>query len=346
MRRTRAPEQVEALLYHLEIPLLAPFTTATGRVSKRTVGLVRVGRSGSVGWGEASPYPGQDEPFSDVLDAARTGGMSPTLSAAIDEATADLAAREQGVNLASVLGPPRTSVTMSIAVGMGDSALSTVEAAARSGVHRFKVKVMPGRTGHVGEIRRRFPRAFLGVDANGSFDQSTVGELLDLSDAGIAYVEQPTPDPGDPAVSILSKAGFAVFSDESVRSVSTAQRALACAGIAGVVVKPGRLGWGPAVEVVESARAAGKHWRASGLLETGIGRAFTLSLAAAQDAYASDLAPASRFFSYDIAPQGVLEGNLVVPTGPGTGVEVDSGVVKAHAVEIIPLSESAIPGRG
>jgi L-alanine-DL-glutamate epimerase-like enolase superfamily enzyme len=335
--------QIEAKVFHLEIPLLKPFSTATGTVSVRGVGLVSASRNGVTGWGEASPYPGQDEPFAGVLDAARTGQMTPTLEAAMNEAMCDLVAQERGVSLRSELGPSLKSVPISVAVGMGDDAIRTVVEAWESGIRRFKIKIMPSRTSHVSDVRGLFPEAIIGIDANGSFDAPTIPEILALSDVDVAFIEQPTRAVADPAVQKLHDAGFTVFVDESIRSVETAEKALAIPEVSGVVVKPGRLGWSGSVEVVRMARAAGKLWRASGLLESGVGRSFTLALAAADDAFVSDVAPASRFFAYDIAPQAVEDERLVVPTGPGTGLDVDTHIVQDQAVEVITLSGSAIP---
>jgi len=346
MRKSESPEPIEATFHHLEIPFLKPFTTATGSVSMRSVGLVSIARSNTIGWGEASPYPGQDEPFVDVLDAARTGTTTPTLAAAMDEAVSDLVARERGVSLKSELGPTDTTVPFSLAVGVRSAALSTVATAWESGITRFKVKIMPGHTGHVADIRHLFPDAFIGVDANGSFDSSTVAEILALKDLDIAYIEQPTVGFDDAAMQILEDAGFTVFVDESIRSVSDAQRVLAMPTVSGVVVKPGRLGWSASLEVVRRARAVGKLWRASGLLETGVGRSFSLALAAASDSFVSDVAPASRFFSYDVVSQPIDSGEFIVPTGAGTGLDVDADVVTARALDVIPLSGSAIPGLG
>ena len=338
--------QIEAKLSHLEIPLLKPFSTATGTVSVRGVGLVSASRNGVTGWGEAAPYPGQDEPFEDVVDAARSGTTTPTLGAAIDEAIWDLNARERGDRLSSELGPSDATVLVSMAVGMGSAAVRTVEVASESGVTRFKIKIMPGHTSHVADIRRLFPDAIIGVDANGSFDSSTISEILAMGGLDISFVEQPTPAAAGTANQMLRDTGFTVFVDESIRSVETAERALAIPEVSGVVVKPGRLGWSGSVEVVRLARAAGKLWRASGLLESGVGRSFTLALAAAADAFVSDVAPASRFFSYDIAPQTVDNGRLIVPTGPGTGLDVSTDLVRDRAVEVIPLSGSVIRGFG
>jgi O-succinylbenzoate synthase len=269
--------------------------------------------------------------------------MTPTLAAALNEAMCDLVARERGVSLNSELGPANVTVPISLAVGIGSTAISTVMNAWDSGVTRFKIKIMPGRTGHVADIRQLFPDAVIGVDANGSFDASTIAEILALKGLDIAYVEQPTAGVDDVAMQTLADAGFTVFVDEAIRSVSDAERVLAIPTVSGVVVKPGRLGWSASVEVVRMAQAVGKLWRASGLLETGVGRAFSLALAASRNAFVSDVAPASWFFSYDLVSQPIDGGELIVPTGAGTGFDVDADIVTARALDVVSLSGSAIP---
>lgn len=339
-------DRTDATLHLLEFPLLHPFETASGSVMERTVGLVSVSRGGVTGWGEAAPYPGQDERFEDVVGAARTGGLTPTLAAAIDEAVCDLGGRERGEAISAGLGGTRIEVPISLAVGMDARSIDKLDDAVSAKVTRVKVKVMPGRTSHVGEIRRRFPTLTIGVDANGSFDGSNWTEMLDLLDHDVAYVEAPFASLDRPEVAALSEAGALVFADESVRSVATAREALETPGVAGIVVKPGRLGWHAAVAAVQMARSTGKKWRGSGLLESGVGRAFTAALASADDAYLSDVAPADWFFSYDVAPQAVVDGSLIVPTGPGIGVDVDIDAVRDRALEVIPLSGSVVPDPG
>jgi len=337
---------IDATLYRLDIPLLRPFDTACGSVTERTVGLVAVSRDDITGWGEASPFPGQDEPFVNVLDSARKGTATPSLTAALDEAVSDLRARERGVSLVAELGPTDATIPISVAIGLGEEAVLAAKDAWESGVKRFKIKIMPGRTGHVADIRHLFPGATIGVDANGSFDVSTISEIVALSSLDLAFVEQPTSKPDDVGVQILHDEGLVVFVDESVRTHRDAEQALAVTGVSGIVVKPGRLGWAQSVEIVQMARGANKLWRASGLLETNVGRAFSLVLASCCDAFVSDVAPASWFFSHEVAPQLVVEGNLIVPIGPGTGLDVDADAVHDLAVEVITLSESAIPGLG
>jgi O-succinylbenzoate synthase len=307
-------------IFHLDIPLRTPFSNAGGTVGSRSVALVRMG-SDPYGWGEAAPYPRQDEPIEDLLRAARTGVSTPTLKAALDEAAADLRARQAGESLAQVAGAALSSVSVSIAVGLADP-LSEVERAVDQGVSRFKLKIEPGRVDHVADVRRRHKEIVIGVDANGSFDPATARELAPLSGLGVAYLEQPVADLRAPgAFSMKWPLDVPVFADESVRSVSDAEAILGLGHVDGVVVKPGRLGWSGALVVAAMANASGKLWRASGLLETGIGRAYTDILAARPDAFISDVAPADWFLEKDITPSRIVKGSVVTPGGPGLGVE-------------------------
>jgi O-succinylbenzoate synthase len=303
-------------IFHLEIPLRSPFTTSGGSIASRSVALVRVGDD-LYGWGEAAPFPGQDEPISAVLSAARAGESTPTLDAAIDEAHADLRARLDGESLFCVAGATKEVLDVSLAVGLADP-IAEVDRAVEEGISRFKLKIEPGRVGHVAEIRRGHPDVLLGLDANGSFDLDSMSELNALLALGISYVEQPFSDLASvPAIEVP------VFADESVRSVTSAEAALALDHVDGVVVKPGRLGWSGALAVRELANSAAKLWRASGLLETGIGRAYTDILAACPDAFVSDVAPAEWYLDTDVTESRYANAHITVPTGPGLGITPD-----------------------
>jgi O-succinylbenzoate synthase len=300
-------------IFHLEIPLRSPFSTSGGSIVSRSIALVRVGDD-PYGWGEAAPFPGQDEPFSVVLQAARAGESTPTLDAAIDEANTDLRARRDGESLFRVAGATKEVLEVSLAVGL-DNPIEEVDRAVQMGISRFKLKIEPGRIGHVAEIRRRHPSVLMGLDANGSFSMGSMSELEALSALDISYLEQPFSDMASvPAIEMT------VFADESVRSVASAQTALALDHVDGVVVKPGRLGWSGALAVRDLANDAGRLWRASGLLETGIGRAYTDILAACPDAFLSDVAPAEWYLDTDITDSRYSNARITVPVAPGVGV--------------------------
>lgn len=317
---------LDASLTVLSLPLTERFATATGDVETRVVALVRVGDE-VAGWGEAAPYPGQDEPIDELLASARGGHASPTLAAALDQAVSDRAARLAGRPLST---PAHSTVPISVAVGI-DGAAGRVDAAGDAGARAVKVKVAPGRIDHLPTIRSSHPDLIIGIDGNRSF--TDVRDVVDLAiDLDVAYAEELLADDAAGDIVALAEAGIPHFADESIRSVADARDAVESSRFTGLTVKPGRLGWSSAQAVVALARTAGVPWRASGLLETGIGRAYADRLAAEADAFVSDTAPASWFFPSDVTKRPVADGRVRVPEGPGLGVEPDRDAMAQYVV--------------
>jgi O-succinylbenzoate synthase len=330
-----------AILHHLSIPLKGRFHTATGDIGAREFGLLEVETDAAIGWGEAPPYPGQDEPFESLLEAARNGTTTLTFGTAIEFAMADARARAAGESLASVMGVTRESIPASIAVGLGGDPRAMVESAAALGVSRFKVKVAPGHVLHVADVIEAQPQAIVGLDANGSFDSETIEELEAVSDLGIAYLEQPC-DPSDEVTleRLRQLIDVPVFADETVRSASDATDALSSPLINGVVVKPGRLGFAGSLSTIAEVERRGKRWRASGLLESGIGRSYSDLFAGLPSAFVSDVAPADWFFERDVVESRFSDGHMLVPTGPGIGVEPDPEMLDRYRLQTIDATDS------
>lgn len=320
-------------LLHLVIPLVRPFTNASGSVSKRTIGLTKLTRGDVVGWGESSPYPGQDIDLDAAIAETRRGHKPATLMAGIDQASNDVAARIGHRRLAHTVGVTRASVPISVAVGVGSGARAAVAEAVTLGVRRFKVKVGPGEISHVSEIRRHHPDVILGIDANGSFDSESVEELAHLSDHNIAYVEEPAPAADEGVYQQVRRYIDApMFADESVRSLVDIQAMAEGGSVDGVVIKPGRLGFSGALEAVALAEKCGLRWRASGLLETSVGRAYTNLLASLPNAFVSDVAPADWFLERDLATTVIDNGAIVLPEGDGSGVEPNEAVIDRYLI--------------
>ena len=76
------------------------------------------------------------------------------------------------------------------------------------------------------------------------------------------------------------------------------------------------------------------------MLETGVGRAANIALAALPGfTLPGDTSASGRFYRQDITAPFVLEdGHVRVPTGPGLGVEVDR-----HVLAELTTSVTAIP---
>ncbi|MCL1594966.1 MAG: hypothetical protein M3132_11510 [Actinomycetia bacterium] len=334
------------LLYTLDLPLRHPFATATGTLRSRQVAIVSLNADGLTGWGEAAPYPGQDESFDVMVAGFQSGTLTPTCRAAIDEALWDLRARLEGTRLRDSLPSKRSTLPMSIAIGMDNDALRRVAGFVDDGITRFKVKIAPGHTAHVREIREAFPDITLGLDANGAFSPRTLQELGALVDQNIAYLEQPVSDLTEPSVIGLKESGFIVLADESVRSSADAASVLGLPGVDGVVIKPGRLGWRGSLTAVEHARSSGKLWRVSSLLETGIGRAYSESLASADDVFLPDISSADEFFTHDVVPSRASGPTIVIAKGHGVGIEVDVDALRSEATQVLVINESAVPDLG
>ena len=105
-----------------------------------------------------------------------------------------------------------------------------------------------------------------------------------------------------------------------------------------MTIKPGRLGWTGALQAIDTAHSLGKLWRASGLLETGIGRSFTNHLAVREDAFTSDVAPASWFFEDDVVHSADVSGDAVtIVDGAGIGIAPDPGMLERYRVATYEL---------
>ena len=80
------------------------------------------------------------------------------------------------------------------------------------------------------------------------------------------------------------------------------------------------------------AENGGKLWRASGLLETGIGRGFTNALASQPEAFVSDISPATQFLVEDVISSET--------SGSGLGVVPDMTIVERYLVNSVEMNLS------
>jgi O-succinylbenzoate synthase len=111
--------------------------------------------------------------------------------------------------------------------------------------------------------------------------------------------------------------------DESIASVEDLDRAVAAGAGAIVNVKPARCG-GPreANALLRRATALGIGAFVGGMVESGVGRAAALAVAAqAVLTHPTDLGPSRAYVDVDITDPLVLDdrGWIVVPDGPGIG---------------------------
>ncbi len=187
----------------------------------------------------------------------------------------------------------------------------------------------------VEQVRKAFPDLLIGVDANGSYRWEDRSSLLAMDGMGVAYVEQPFP--ADDLISharLRDEIVAAVALDEPIDSEAAAIRAIEAGACDMLVVKPARVGMKAARVIHDLALAAGLRIKASGLLETEIGRAFTFGIATLPGATYSDVAEASWY----------LDGSVLradddpTPTdAAGIGFDPDPAVFARYVVRASDL---------
>jgi len=107
-------------------------------------------------------------------------------------------------------------------------------------------------------------------------------------------------------------------------------------------IKPGRVGGYIEGKAIHDYCYANKIdvW-CGGMLETGIGRAVNVALAALDGfTLPGDTSASSRYYKRDITEPFVMkDGQLDVPTGPGIGVAIDEDFLNSIAVkrEVVKL---------
>ena len=113
--------------------------------------------------------------------------------------------------------------------------------------------------------------------------------------------------------------------DESIESARDAATAIALDACRVINIKPARVGgYLEARRIHDIAVANGIPVWCGGMLETGVGRAPNVALAALPGfVLPGDTSASDRYFRQDITAPFVLDqGHVAVPTGPGIGIEV------------------------
>ncbi|MFF1823607.1 o-succinylbenzoate synthase [Kribbella sp. NPDC058245] len=340
-------------LRRVSLPLVSPFRTSFGTEVTRDALLVRAVGTEAEGWGEcvAMAAPLYSEEYVDgAIDVLRryfvpamaavdrATQVAPALAkfhghrmakAALETAVLDAELRTEGRSLGRELGAVHDRVPCGVSVGIMDSIdqlLTAVDQYLDEGYLRIKLKIEPGwDIKPVAAVRERFGDILLQVDANTAYAVSDARHLAQLDAFDLLLIEQPL-DEED----ILGHAELAkqlktpVCLDESITSARAAAAAISLGACSIVNVKPGRVGG-----YLESRRihdvcvANGIPVWCGGMLETGLGRAANVALAALPGfTLPGDTSGSSRYYKTDLtAPFTLADGHLAVPAGPGIGVD-------------------------
>ncbi|HVA73197.1 MAG TPA: o-succinylbenzoate synthase [Acidimicrobiales bacterium] len=357
--------KIEAVeLVRVAMPLVSPFRTSFGTQTARDVLLVHVKGPDADGWGECVAM---NEPLysaeyvddaQDVIEkfllprlwdgaevsAEQVSGRlaavkgHPMAKAAVEMALLDAELCARGESLAAHLGAVAESVPSGVSVGITGSVGELIDVVAGyldAGYVRIKLKIEPGwDLEPVRAVRERFgDDVLLQVDANTAYTLADARHLAKLDAFDLLLVEQPLPEDDVAGHAKLAKVvRTPICLDESITSAGAAADAIARGACSVVNIKAGRVGgYLEARRVHDVCAAHGVPVWCGGMLETGLGRAANLALAALPGfSLPGDISASDRYWHTDITAPFVLEdGRIRVPTGPGLGVKPDPDALAA-----------------
>lgn len=342
-------------LRRIELPLVAPFRTSFGTQTSRDVLLIRVETPDGEGWAEcaAAREPRYSSEYVDGAAAVLRRFLVPTLLAlpdvgphavapalepfkghrmakgAIEAAVLDAALRATGVSFGRALGAVKSRVPAGVSVGIMDSIpelLDSVTGYIEAGYLRIKLKIEPGwDIEPVRAVREHIgDDAMLQVDANTAYTLADAQHLARLDPFDLLLIEQPLGEEDlREHARLATMIRTPVCLDESITSAKAAADAIMLGATSVINVKPSRVGgYLEAKRIHDLCQAHGVPVWCGGMLETGIGRAANVALAALPNfTLPGDTSASDRYYATDITPPFELDGgHLAVPSGPGLGV--------------------------
>lgn len=351
MTRVRSVE-----LRLVQLPLRRPFRTSFGTSTVKTCVLARVETDDGAGWGEcvADIEPGYSEEWNDgawlvirdLLAPAlfRAGDVTapelgttfafvrghPMAKATLIDAVLDAELRARRESLAGYLGADKDRVGCGVSLGITattEELLAQVDEHLDQGYRRIKLKIEPGvDVERVRAVRDAHPEIALSVDANAAYTLEDVRVFETLDELDLLMIEQPLHhDDLVEHAALQRRIRTDICLDESIRSRADAAAALELGACRIVNIKQGRVGGLLEARAVHDVcLAASVPVWCGGMLETGVGRATNLALAALPGfTLPGDTSASDRYFSEDLTEPFVmaLDGTMEVPSGPGIGID-------------------------
>ncbi len=367
---TRPALTIEAAELRLvRLPLVTPFTIATGTMHEKLFPLIRLfsGTLEGVAEGVMDPLPDYlEETVAGAVDFLSTvilpglvgqsfanpqavaRHLSPWRAnhmarATVEMAFWDLWAKSLNLPLQTVLGGEGEAIDVGVSLGIStvSNTLARVQSHLDQGYKRIKLKIMRGHDlGLVRAVREAFPQAHLTVDANCDYSLADAPLLMQLDAFALDYIEQPLAwdDLHDHAV-LQSRMQTPICLDESIRTVAHARKALQTDAGRVINIKVGRSGgYSSALAIHDLCAAFDVPVWCGGMLESGIGRAHNIHLSTLPNfRKPGDTSSASRYFGRDIIVEKLetRAGRMPVPTGAGIGVTLDHDFLAtvSHAIQ-------------
>jgi len=204
-----------------------------------------------------------------------------------------------------------------------------------AGYGRVKLKIKPGRdVGEVKAVRNVFPNLPLQVDANSAYSLESAKSLLPLDDLNLLLIEQPLAedDLWDHRC-LQTQFDTPLCLDESITCPRHARQALEMESCRIINIKPGRVGGiSQGVLIHDICQERNVPVWCGGMLETGVGRASNLAMAAKPNfTLPGDISATERYYAEDITNETFVLNNdstIDVPKGPGLGITINIDTLK------------------
>lgn len=302
---------------------------------------------------DAASARGTDGPGSRGASVPLAAAVAPALAfvaghrmakGALEAAVLDAELRAQGRSTGQLFGAEREWVDCGVSVGISptiEELLDEVMGYVEEGYRRIKLKIRPDwDLVPVGAVREELgPKGLLQVDANTAYTADDIPLLARLDAFDLLLIEQPFAEEDLAAHARLAEAcETPVCLDESILGTTTAIDAIERGATSIINIKPGRMGgYLEALRVHDACRDLDVPVWCGGMLETGVGRAANVALAALPGfTLPGDTSASGRYFAEDLTEPFVLgtgehRGQLRVPDAPGTGVTVREELVRDWA---------------
>ncbi|MDQ7780391.1 MAG: o-succinylbenzoate synthase [Planctomycetota bacterium] len=267
--------------------------------------------------------------------------------AGLEAALWDLKARLEHKPLHALYGARRKRIPAGVSLGIEDSIealLERIRLFVARGYRRIKLKIKPGWDVDVlDRVRAAFPLLPLMVDANSAYSLKDLRHLKRLDRYRLLMIEQPLGWDDIIDHARLQKAlRTPICLDESIHSPDDARKAIELGACRIINIKPARVG-GPtrALQVHDTCRKLGVPVWCGGLLETGIGRAHNIAIAALPGfLFPGDISGSDRYYKRDVISPPVQvdsRGWISVPRGSGLGFQVDLRRLAEYTTEALKL---------
>jgi len=353
-------------VHAIAVPLVEPLRTSFGIEAHKAGVIVELTtEDGITGWGEisVSNAPGYgsetvgtalhivqmflrplllDQTFSDPTQAAKlmkTVRGNHHTRAGVEYAVWDAFAKANDMRLTDLLAhmlpdghASEGKATVGVSIGIQpsiDATLSIIRLRLDQGYQRIKLKIQRGWDVELAKgVRAALPEITIMLDANSAYTLEDRDHLKQLDAYDLLMIEQPLQyDDIYEHSKLQPHLETAICLDESVKTARDLKLALEIGACRILNLKPARVGG--FTESLEIYKVCVEHntplW-VGGMLETGIGRAATLSFASLPAVnMPSDISATSRYYNPDITePPFVLgeDSTLSVGDGYGIGVEV------------------------